>query len=62
MSSWKFSEEQMALLREYIRGNQTLIDCLTNSHLLSQALKEEIEENLLLPIAEIEKRKKQSSD
>lgn len=55
---WAFSEEIMVLLRQYLSGNQILVSYL-DSGAVSQNVRNDIEEMLLLPIAEIEKRKRE---
>ncbi|MDJ0898356.1 MAG: NACHT domain-containing protein [Xenococcus sp. MO_188.B8] len=55
---WQFSESQKALLGQYYRANQLLTQCLHHECYVSREVRQEIEETLLLPIAEIEKRKK----
>jgi predicted NACHT family NTPase len=49
----QFSNEQKELLQQYYDANKLLVDCLNSDCKVSQAVKEEIEEMLLLPIAEI---------
>jgi predicted NACHT family NTPase len=56
--TWRFTGEQKRLLGNYYDANKLLIDCLAVSN-ASQAVRQEIEGTLLLPIAEIEKRKQQ---
>jgi hypothetical protein len=51
---WQFSQQQKDLLKEYYDANKLLIDCLNSSN-LSPEVRSQIEETLLLPIAEIEK-------
>ena len=53
---WQFSEHQKELLKQYYEANKLLVDCLNSSCNVSAVVREEIEETLLLPIAEIEKR------
>jgi len=53
---WQFSDEQKQLLNHYYAANKLLVDCLQKSN-ASAEVRQEIEETLLLPIAEIEKRK-----
>ena len=53
--AWKF-EEQKLLLNQYCSANKLIAVCLNDSAVDSQ-VRQEIEETLLLPIAEIEKRK-----
>jgi predicted NACHT family NTPase len=59
---WQFSEEQNKLLQQYNDANELLVDCLNSGCSISQKVKQEIEEMLLLPIAEIEKRKREKTD
>lgn len=54
---WQFSDEQKELLEQYSRANQFLTQCLHQECYVSREVRQEIEETLLLPIAEIEKRK-----
>ena len=53
---WQFSEEQIELLRQYYDANEFLLECLDSDCYVSREVRQEIEETLLLPIAEIEKR------
>lgn len=59
---WQFSQTQKRDIETYLYANEALIMCLDASSTVSHATKSEIEETLLLSIAEIEKRKKQKSD
>jgi predicted NACHT family NTPase len=54
---WQFSDEQKKLLQQYYGANKLLVDCLNSDCYVSREVRQEIEETLLLPIAEIEKRK-----
>ena len=54
--NWQFNEQQQELLEQYFNANLLLVDCLNRSCNVTPAVREEIEETLLLPIAEIEKR------
>ena len=54
--NWNFTEEQTVNLQKYYRGNILLVKCLKIGN-CSLHICKEIEETLLLPIAEIEKRK-----
>lgn len=56
---WKFSSEQKNLLEQYYDANEFLVNCLNNSSVMDEKIREEIEELLLLPSAEIEKRKRE---
>ncbi|MBD1838909.1 hypothetical protein [Coleofasciculus sp. FACHB-501] len=53
---WQFSSGQKQLLERYYATNKLLLDCLGKSN-ASPEVKKEIQETLLLPIVEIEKRK-----
>jgi predicted NACHT family NTPase len=55
---WQFSEKQRKALRDYYSGNKFLVECLNSSE-VSHEVQQEIEDTLLLPIAEIEKRQQQ---
>ncbi|MDZ7953885.1 NACHT C-terminal helical domain 2-containing protein [Nostoc sp. DedQUE09] len=48
-----FSEQQEELLRQYHEACLLLVDCLNSA---SEKMRSHIEDTLLLPIAEIEKR------
>ena len=57
--NWKFSSQQMESLKHYYDANQLLLDCLeracdVNNLEQREKIQDEIEETLLLPIAEIE--------
>jgi hypothetical protein len=52
---WQFSEEQLELLMQYYNANNFLLDCLNSGCNLSQEVRQEIEDTLLLPMSEIEK-------
>lgn len=55
--NWGFDIEQKEKLEEYYNANTLIADCLNCSFVSSNGLRKEIEDILLLPIAEIEKRK-----
>ena len=52
---WQFSKEQKDLLKQYHDANKLLVDCLNRSCNVTLEVRSQIEETLLLPIAEIEK-------
>jgi predicted NACHT family NTPase len=54
---WEFSEQQKEQLRQYYNANKLLANCLNSECYISREGRQEIEETLFLPIAEIEKRK-----
>lgn len=45
------------MLQQYYDANKLLVDCLNSGCAVSLKVREEIEETLLLPNAEIERRK-----
>lgn len=53
---WQFSNEEKEKLNQYYEANKLLVDCLKIGN-ISREIREEVEYTLLLPIAEIEKRK-----
>jgi predicted NACHT family NTPase len=57
----QFSEAQKELLGQYYDANKLLVDCLNSGCEVSSAVRQEIEDTLLLPIAEIEKCQQQIS-
>ncbi|MEB3220260.1 MAG: hypothetical protein VKN72_29055, partial [Nostocales cyanobacterium 94392] len=54
---WQFSREQKKVIQEYYDANRLLATCLDSICAASSKIRAEIAENLILPIAEIEKRK-----
>jgi hypothetical protein len=59
---WGFNKEQKDFLQGYYYCNTLLIRCLRESVVVSNDVKKEIEDILLLPIAEIEKRKQEKAE
>jgi predicted NACHT family NTPase len=55
---WKFDETQTELTQKYYQANKVIVDCLNSECQLIAEVREELEETLLLPMAEIEKRKR----
>ena len=55
--NWQFSHHQMTLLKEYYDGNKLLVNCLSSDCYITRSVRDEIEITMLLPIAEIERRK-----
>ncbi|MCY7276429.1 MAG: NACHT domain-containing protein, partial [Phormidesmis sp. CAN_BIN44] len=53
---WKFSDVQKETLRQYYDANKLLIDCLNSGCAVSDRTRQEIEDDLLLPIAELKRR------
>ncbi|MBD2343638.1 NACHT C-terminal helical domain 2-containing protein [Anabaena subtropica] len=56
-SNWRPNKMQKELLQKYYDANKLLIDCLNSVCQVREKVRKEIEETLLLPITEIEKRK-----
>lgn len=59
---WSFNGEECYDLYQYFYANQLLIECLHQDCYIRKEVRQEIEETLLLPIAEIEKRKSNLSN
>jgi predicted NACHT family NTPase len=59
---WQFSEAQKERLQQYYDANKLLVDCLNSDCYVSREVRQEIEETLLLPIAEIETRKRMKDE
>ncbi|MBD1879101.1 NACHT domain-containing NTPase [Coleofasciculus sp. FACHB-T130] len=55
---WQFSKQQKELLKQYYDANKLLVQCLNSDCYVSREVRQEIEDTLLLPIAEIEQRKR----
>jgi predicted NACHT family NTPase len=53
---WQFSNAQKQLLQQYYDANNLLVDCLNSDCYVSREVRQEIEDTLLLPMSEIEKR------
>ncbi|MEH2116836.1 NACHT C-terminal helical domain 2-containing protein [Nostoc sp.] len=53
---WYFDDEQKKLLRQYYKANKLMVYCLNSLCDVSSEVRSHIEDTLLLPIAEIEKR------
>jgi hypothetical protein len=53
---WQFGDSQKELLGEYYDANNRLVDCLNSDCYISREVRQEIEDTLLLPMSEIEKR------
>lgn len=56
---WQFSSPQKRLLEQYCYANSLLVDCMNSSGVVSDEVRQEIEETLLLPIIEIKQRQEQ---
>ncbi len=54
--SWEFTTEQQQVLQRYYDANQLLIDCLNSNCEVTAAIRQDIEDTLLLPQKELEDR------
>jgi len=54
---WQLNEQQKQRLRQYYDANWLLVDCLKKASDVSPEVRSHIEDTLLLPITEIEKRR-----
>lgn len=54
---WQLNDPQKKLLQQYYEANKLLLDCLNSDCYVSREVRQEIEDTLLLPIAEIEKHR-----
>ncbi|MEH1949853.1 MAG: NACHT domain-containing NTPase [Nostoc sp.] len=59
-SHWQFSDEQNKLIKQYYNANILLVECLNSDCYVSREVRQQIEDTLLLPIAEIKQRQQQS--
>jgi hypothetical protein len=57
VQNFPFSQTQKALLRQYYDANQLLLACLNQARFVSRAVREEIEQTLLVP-SELESKTK----
>jgi predicted NACHT family NTPase len=55
--NWSFTPTQCKLLQQYLEANLLLVNCLNSSCSVTPSVRVKIEDTLLLPIAEIERRK-----
>ena len=53
---WQFNDEQLFTLRDYYYANGLLLNCLNSDCYVSREVRQEIEDTLLLPTSEIQKR------
>jgi dsRNA-specific ribonuclease len=58
---FQFNEQQTRLIKDYYKANKLLVDELNSGCEVSPEVRQEIEDTLLLPIAEIEKRQQRIS-
>ncbi|MFM2432020.1 MAG: hypothetical protein RLZZ511_3233 [Cyanobacteriota bacterium] len=57
---WQFTDEQETKLQEYYDANLLLANCLNSECYVSREVREEIEATMLLPVAEIERWKREN--
>ncbi|GET44341.1 NACHT C-terminal helical domain 2-containing protein [Microseira wollei] len=60
-NSWQPNDKQKEILKNSYDANKLLMDCLNSSTSVSDEIRRDIEDPLLLPIAEIEKRKREKA-
>jgi hypothetical protein len=60
--NWQFNSTQKQLLQQYYDANMLLVNCLNSDCYVSRDVRQEIEETLLLPLTEIERRKKMKDE
>jgi len=53
---WQFTTAQKKTLRQYYDANKFLVELLKQKGAVSESVRQEIEDNLLLPIAELKRR------
>ncbi|MEQ8961966.1 MAG: signal transduction protein, partial [Coleofasciculus sp. C2-GNP5-27] len=53
---WQLSQQQKDMFRQYYYANKLLVDCLNSSPNVTPAVRQEIEDTLLLPLTDIKKR------
>ena len=49
--TWKFNNEQKLLFHQYYISNKLILDCLNNDCITNDAIRQKIEDTLLLPFA-----------
>ncbi|MDJ0580710.1 NACHT domain-containing NTPase [Crocosphaera sp.] len=50
---WNFNQQQIDLLKQYLTANQLLMKCLNSECYVSREVREEIEDTLFLPFADL---------
>jgi predicted NACHT family NTPase len=60
--NWPFTPTQIELLQQYLEASFLLVNCLNSNCYVTRSVREEIEDTLLLPIAEIERRKSEKKE
>jgi NACHT domain/Effector-associated domain 10 len=59
---WQFDDQEKRIFTQYYGANLLIIDSLNGDCVINPELREQIQETLLLPIAEIEKHKREKAD
>jgi len=54
---WEFSDKEIESLQNYYNANELLVDCLNSGCIISDQVRQEIEETWLLPKDEVQKYK-----
>lgn len=57
--NWQLSTQPSEAIQQYYDANKLLVECLNGNCKVTLAVRQEIEDTLLLSIAEIEKRNKE---
>lgn len=50
---WQFSKQQKEALRHYYQASQLLVECLNSNYYVTRTVRSQIEQTLLLPIADM---------
>jgi len=62
LSNWQVVNEKQEVLKQYYDANELLLDCLNCTYNASLEVRQELEQTLFLPIAEIEERKREKAE
>ncbi|WP_375493464.1 hypothetical protein [uncultured Nostoc sp.] len=57
---WQFTSQELETLKSYYNTNKLLVNCLNSDCYVSREVRQQIEDTLLLPIAEIKQHQQQS--
>lgn len=60
--NFRLNSAELKQMQDYYHANKLLMSCLDSGSKINSYMKEEFEDTLLLPIAEIEKQRNQNSD
>ena len=50
---WNFNQQQIELIKQYLTANKLLMECLNSECYVSREVREEIEDSLFLPFADL---------